>query len=100
MDPGYTQKRMDEIQRNEEFASAFSAIVSGRPGYKAVIEKKPIIVKCRKCGKQLDENSKFCSDCGTKVWVKPKNCPKCSRGVFPDDKFCQECGESLEAPAL
>jgi len=100
MDPNYTQKRMDEIQRDESFASAFSQIVSGRPGYKAVIEKKSVIIKCRKCGKQVEEGVKFCPDCGTKVWVKPKNCPKCSRGVFPDDKFCQECGENLEAPAL
>jgi len=100
MDPNSTQKRMSEIQRNESFASAFSMIVSGRPGYKAVIEKKPVIILCRKCGKQLEEGIKFCPDCGTKVWVKPKNCPKCSKGVFVDDKFCQDCGENLEAPAL
>ena len=45
MDPSYTQKRMDDIQRNEGFASAFSQIVSGKAGYKAVIEKKAVIIK-------------------------------------------------------
>ena len=100
MDPSYTQKRMDDIQRNEGFASAFSQIVSGKAGYKAVIEKKAVIIKCRKCGKQLEEGIKFCPYCGTKVWVKPTKCPKCAKGVFPDDKFCQDCGENLEAPAM
>jgi rRNA maturation endonuclease Nob1 len=100
MEANDTQKRMQQIQREESFASAFSKIVSGRPGYKAVIEKKPVIIICRGCGKQLEEGIKFCPDCGTKVWVKPTKCPKCTKSVFPEDKFCQECGESLEAPAL
>jgi len=98
MDPNHTQKRMQEIQREESFASAFSKIVSGRPGYKAVIEKKPVIIKCIGCGKQLEEGIKFCPDCGKKVWIKPTKCPKCSSAVFSDDKFCQECGENLGPP--
>ena len=100
MDASDTQKRMQQIQREESFASAFSQIVSGRPGYKAVIEKKPVKIICRKCGKHLEEGIKFCPDCGTKIWVKPTKCPKCTKGVFPDDKFCQECGENLEAPSI
>lgn len=100
MEAGYTQKRMEEIQRNGDFASAFSKMVSGKAGYKAVIEKKAIIIKCRKCNKVLDEGIKFCPDCGTKVWVKPTKCPKCTKGVFDDEKFCKECGETLEAPPL
>mgnify|MGYP007044095948 CR=1 FL=1 len=58
---------MQQIQREESFASAFSKIVSGKVGYKAVIEKKPVIINCRKCSKQLEEGIKFCSDCGTKA---------------------------------
>jgi predicted nucleic acid-binding Zn ribbon protein len=100
MEASDTQKRMQQIQREESFASAFSKIVSGKAGYKAVIEKKPVIIKCRKCDKQLEEGIKFCSDCGTKVWVKPTHCPSCTKGVFPDDKFCQECGTNLEPPPL
>ena len=96
MEANDTQRRMQQIQREESFASAFSKIVSGRPGYKAVIEKKPIMIKCNGCNKILEENIKFCPECGTKVWIKPTKCPKCSKGVFPDDKFCQECGENLE----
>ncbi len=97
MDVNFTQKRMQEIQRNEDFSSAFSKIVSGKAGYKAVIEKKQIIIKCTGCGRQLDDGVKFCSECGTKVLVKPTKCPKCSKGVFQDDKFCPDCGENLDS---
>ncbi len=96
MDPGFVQKRMDEIQREESFSSAFSKIVSGRPGYKAVIEKKPIIIICNGCGKQLEEGIKFCSECGTKVFIRPTKCPKCAKSISTDDKFCQNCGEHIE----
>ena len=48
MDPNDIQKRMQEIQKNDEFSDAFSRIVSGKAGYKAVIEKKPIIYKCKR----------------------------------------------------
>ena len=68
MDANNIQQRMQEIQRNEEFADAFSKIVSGgKSGYRAVIEKKVVIVKCKNCGKILEGNEKFCSECGTKV---------------------------------
>ncbi len=67
MDPNYIQQRMQEIQKNDEFADTFSKIVSGgRTGYRAVIEKI-IVVKCKSCGKILDGNEKFCPECGTKV---------------------------------
>ena len=71
MDANDMQRRMQDIQRNEDFAGAFSKIVSGgRPGYKAVIEKKKIILRCGGCGAVLDDGIKFCSECGTRV-VKP-----------------------------
>ncbi len=97
-DPSHTQKRMQDIQREESFSDAFSKIVSGKSGYKAVIEKKHVIIKCSGCEKILDEGIKFCPDCGTKVWIKPTKCPQCTKAVFQDDKFCQECGMSLEKP--
>ncbi len=97
-DPNFVQKRMNEIQRNQDFVDAFSKIVSGKSGYRAVIEKKHVIINCTGCGIQLDEGIKFCQECGTKVWIKPTKCPKCLKSVFEDDKFCQECGENLGPP--
>lgn len=98
MDANFVQTRMDEIQQNDEIADAFAKIVSGKSGYKTVIEKKPIVVLCRGCNKKLDQAIKFCPECGTKVWIKPTKCPKCIKSVSNDDKFCQNCGENLEPP--
>lgn len=39
MDANFIQKRMNELQNNEDVASAFGKLISGRSGYKAVIEK-------------------------------------------------------------
>lgn len=67
MDPNFMQQRMDEIQKNDGISDIFSKIVSGKAGYKAVIEKKPMIIKCKNCQTTLDANQKFCHECGTKV---------------------------------
>lgn len=66
-DANFMQKRMQEIQKDETFVDVFSKIVSGKAGYKAVIEKKPIVVQCKNCHVTLDINQKFCHECGTKV---------------------------------
>lgn len=58
---------MEEIQKNDDILDAFSRIVSGKPGYKTVIEKKPRVIKCSDCQTTLDINQKFCHECGTKV---------------------------------
>ena len=67
MDANNVQKRMQDLQRSRGFVDAFSKIVSGKSGYKAVIEKRQIIVKCKGCGIALDEEPKFCPECGTRV---------------------------------
>ena len=92
------QNLQKEIQNSDEFVDVFSKIVSGRPNYKSVIEVKKEPVKCIKCGSTVNENQKFCHECGEKVFIKPKNCPKCSLKVSTEDKFCQECGTNLEKP--
>ncbi len=68
MDPNSIQKRMQEIQSSESFSDAFSKIVSGgRAGYKAVIERKEVIIQCKNCMNVLEVSDKFCRECGTKV---------------------------------
>ena len=67
MDPNSLQKRMNEIQADASFANAFGKLISGRSGYTPVIESKQIIVKCKKCGKIMEDTQKFCDECGTKV---------------------------------
>ena len=61
------QKMQEEMQKSDDFANAFGKLVSGKSGYKAVIEKKPLVIKCKSCNTNLDINQKFCHECGTKV---------------------------------
>lgn len=61
------QRIQEEMQKNDAILDAFSKIVSGKAGYKTVIEKKPMIIKCKNCQTILDINQKFCHECGTKV---------------------------------
>jgi len=67
------QKMQEEMQRNDAVLDAFSKIVSGKAGYRTVIEKKPVIIKCNNCGTILDACEKFCHECGTKVEKENKN---------------------------
>lgn len=46
---------------------AFSRIVSGKKGYKAVIERREEPKICSSCKKNLLGEEKFCPDCGTKT---------------------------------
>ena len=55
------------MQKSEAFRDAFSKVVSRKAGYKTIIEKKPIIIKCKKCHTVIDGNQKFCHECGEKV---------------------------------
>jgi len=66
------QQRMNEIQANESFSNALGKILSGKQGYKPVIEKKQIIIQCSGCGKILEDTIKFCPECGTKVVLPMK----------------------------
>ena len=77
MDANSLQKRMSDIQSNatndSAFQSALGKLFSGRPGYKPVIETKQVVIRCKTCGKVMDDNQKFCDECGTKVEHPPKN---------------------------
>ena len=67
MDANSIQQRMNEIQKDASFAGALGKLLSGRPGYNPVIETKQIIVKCKNCGKIMDDCQKFCDECGARV---------------------------------
>ena len=63
-----TQRKMDEIQKSQEFADIFSKLVSGgRAGYKTVIDNEKPVPKCESCGNILSGNEKFCPECGNKI---------------------------------
>lgn len=49
-------------------------------------------VKCSKCGKDVPVSAKFCPDCGAPMKC---SCPKCGKDVPAGAKFCPDCGEKL-----
>lgn len=76
------------------------------------------MIKCDKCGSEVDEKQKFCPECGEKIGDFCKECgkkltkkgqkfcpecgasqiskcPKCDKEIYKDSKFCPECGEKI-----
>jgi len=85
-----------KYQKPEAILDAYSKVVSGKSGYKAIIERKKIPPKCVKCGRGGDDGQKFCPQCGGKMEVPLTNCPGCQKDINEEDKFCQECGHKLK----
>lgn len=75
----------------------FSKVVSGRSGYKSLIERKKALPKCTKCGKNGEEGQKFCSECGGKMMAPLTKCPGCKKNIVDNEIFCTECGHNLAA---
>jgi protein-arginine kinase activator protein McsA len=66
-DANNIQLRMQEIQSNASFSDALGKLLSGRAGYKPVIEKKKEVLMCKKCMTPfLIQKQKFCHECGAK----------------------------------
>jgi len=85
-----------KYQKGDVIADAYSKVVSGKSGYKAIIERKKIPPKCIKCGRGGDDGQKFCPQCGGKMIVPLTSCPGCQKDISDEDKFCQECGHKLK----
>lgn len=60
-------RNISHLQDDQEVLSAFSKLVSGKSNYKTIILKDKPPLKCKNCGKQLNGEEKFCSECGTKL---------------------------------
>jgi len=52
-------------------------------------------MKCIKCGKTIDDDSRFCHFCGTKQDREVK-CDNCGRSIEFNFKYCPECGEEID----
>ena len=54
-------------------------------------------MKCKNCGKKIDEDSKFCKYCGIKlskkINKKSLNCNECGYVIIGDSHFCSHCGK-------
>ncbi len=52
-------------------------------------------IRCHKCNELLDENAKFCDNCGAAL-AKTIPCSNCGELNDPDAKFCDNCGSKLK----
>ncbi|MBI2630394.1 hypothetical protein HYW76_04805 [Candidatus Pacearchaeota archaeon] len=66
-DPHELQNNLNKIQNSDDIASLFGRIVSGKLGYKAVIDKNKPQVKCPSCNFALSGDEKFCPECGNRL---------------------------------
>lgn len=87
-----------KYQNAESVQDAMGKILSGKAGYKPIIEVRIDPVKCAKCGFIIRDNSKFCPECGEPVKRKPTSikCAKCSKMFEGEEKFCGDCGTKRE----
>lgn len=84
------------LQDGNAIQDAYSLLVSGKKGYKAVIERKKVHPKCIKCGRGGDLDQKFCPQCGGEMKVPLTNCPGCKACIGDTEKFCTQCGKELK----
>ena len=56
-----------EFQDSAQMQNILGKLVSGKSGYKSVIDKTKPTIKCTQCGKVLDDSWKFCPECGNKI---------------------------------
>ena len=87
---------MRSLQDANAIQDAYSMLVSGKKGYKAVIERKKIPPKCVKCGRGGDVDQKFCPQCGGEMKIPLTNCPGCKASIGDTEKFCTSCGGELK----
>lgn len=59
--------RFEIYSRVLDMQNILGKLVSGKSGYKSVIDKTKPIAKCSQCGKVLDDSWKFCPECGNKL---------------------------------
>lgn len=52
-------------------------------------------MNCPNCQKPLQEDAKFCPNCGTAI-TKNQHCPSCGKKTDPGWVFCPGCGASLK----
>ena len=64
---------------------------------KQELATQTLSLTCRKCNSPIQENAKFCSNCGSSAVPKPSTrrglvCTNCKNLLKPGEKFCGKCG--------
>lgn len=56
---------------NAKVQEAFGLLLSGKKGYKPIVERRIEPKKCPNCNIFLKDEVKFCPECGAKLGVAP-----------------------------
>ncbi|MEK6915020.1 MAG: hypothetical protein AABW89_00565 [Nanoarchaeota archaeon] len=65
-----SNRDLRDQMNSDSVAEAFGFLLSGKKGYKTVIERKVEPLRCSGCNVVLQDGVKFCSECGTRVVKK------------------------------
>ena len=60
-----------------------------------LIQGMPNTRFCPSCGQPINQQDKFCLNCGANLQAQPAVCPKCGNAVNPGQKFCNMCGTQM-----
>jgi len=87
-----------KYQESTEIEDAFGKILSGKSGYKPIIERRVDPAKCLACGLVVDGHKNFCPQCGGKLQKKPTSikCAGCGELYDGEEAFCGHCGKKRE----
>lgn len=88
-------RKYQDVSSVEE---AFGKIVSGKAGYKPVIERRVDPIKCTNCGLIVEGTKNFCPQCGSKLEKKLTSikCAECNELYDGEEMFCGHCGKKRE----
>ena len=78
------------LNESNDNLSEFTSIAN--KSVSVTLEKSAQLSDCVECGHSNPVNSKFCSQCGSKMISA---CTKCGTNPTPGAKFCRECGSKL-----
>ena len=54
-----------------------------------------ILMFCKNCGSEMDQNAVVCVKCGYGKGKGNKFCPNCGSELEPNAQFCVKCGASV-----
>ena len=54
-----------------------------------------MIMYCKNCGNQMDENAVVCVKCGCAKGTGISFCPNCGQAIAPNAAVCTSCGSAL-----
>lgn len=81
------RKKLEEMQA--QWKAKHNPTVASQ-GAKPIVPAE--IISCPQCGNQVSRTTKFCTSCGTKLFV---TCPECGATLKATTKFCTSCGKPV-----